>query len=110
MKDWLAAARHPRWKRSYTELVYQPMLEVMRLFRANGYKTYFVTGGGQDLLEVRHREFRHRLAVTGKHGPERLDVLEIRLRLRQHRHPFEAVDHLRVHGLLDPRGAVPDRT
>src|SRR5438445_1282885 len=30
----------------------------------------------------------------------------IRLRLRQHRHPFEAVDHLRVHGLLDPRGAV----
>src|SRR5207245_5257199 len=57
-------------------------------------------------LEVRHREFRHRLAVTGKHGPERLDVLEIRLRLRQHRHPFEAVDHLRVHGLLDPRGAV----
>ena len=52
VKDWLAAAKHPRFKRPYTELVYQPMLEVTKLFRANGYKTYFVTGGGQDFVRV----------------------------------------------------------
>jgi phosphoglycolate phosphatase-like HAD superfamily hydrolase len=52
VKDWLATARHPRFKRPYTDLVYQPMLEVMGLFRANGYKTYFVTGGGQDFVRV----------------------------------------------------------
>ena len=44
------AARHPRWDRPYTELIYQPMLEVLRYFRANGYKTYIVTGGGQDFV------------------------------------------------------------
>jgi len=52
VKEWLVAARHPRWKRPYTELVYQPMLEVMQYFRANGYKTYFVTGGGQDFVRA----------------------------------------------------------
>ena len=52
VKEWLAVAKHPRWKRPYTELVYQPMLEVMQLFRANGYKTYFVTGGGQDFVRA----------------------------------------------------------
>jgi hypothetical protein len=52
VKDWLAAAKHPRFKRPYSELVYQPMLEVMKLFRDNGYKTYFVTGGGQDFVRV----------------------------------------------------------
>ncbi len=49
---WLETARHPRWKRPYTELVYQPMLEVLQLLRANGYKTYIVTGGGQDFVRV----------------------------------------------------------
>jgi phosphoglycolate phosphatase-like HAD superfamily hydrolase len=52
VKKWLATARHPRWNRPYTELVYQPMLEVMRYLRDNGYKTYFVTGGGQDFVRV----------------------------------------------------------
>ena len=52
VKKWLETAKDPRWKRSYTELVYQPMLEVMKFFRANGYKTYFVTGGGQDFVRV----------------------------------------------------------
>jgi hypothetical protein len=49
---WLAVAKDPRWKRPYTELTYQPMLEVMSYLRANGYKTYFVTGGGQDFVRV----------------------------------------------------------
>lgn len=51
-KDWLATARHPRFKRPYTELAYQPMLEVLRYLRASGYKTYIVTGGGQDFVRV----------------------------------------------------------
>jgi phosphoglycolate phosphatase-like HAD superfamily hydrolase len=51
-KKWLATARHPRWQRPYTELVYQPMLEVLNLFRAGGYRTYIVTGGGQDFVRV----------------------------------------------------------
>ncbi|MET0153459.1 MAG: haloacid dehalogenase-like hydrolase [Candidatus Binatia bacterium] len=52
VKGWLAAAKDHRFKRLYTELTYQPMLEVMRLFRDNGYKTYFVTGGGQDFVRM----------------------------------------------------------
>jgi hypothetical protein len=43
---WLETARHPRWNRPYTELAYQPMLEVLRFLRGNGFKTYIVTGGG----------------------------------------------------------------
>ena len=50
--QWLATAKHPRWDRLYTELVYQPMIEVMQYLRANGYKTYIVTGGGQDFVRV----------------------------------------------------------
>jgi phosphoglycolate phosphatase-like HAD superfamily hydrolase len=52
VKRWIATAKHPRWNRPYTELVYQPMLEVLRYLRANGYKTYIVTGGGQDFVRV----------------------------------------------------------
>ena len=51
-KKWLETAKHPRWNRPYTELVYQPMLEVLRYLRDNGYKTYIVTGGGQDFVRV----------------------------------------------------------
>src|SRR5262245_2877815 len=52
VKQWLAKARDPRWKRPYTELVYQPMLEVLRFLRDKDYKTYIVTGGGQDFVRV----------------------------------------------------------
>src|SRR5690242_9781454 len=52
VKKWLATAKHPRYQRPYTELTYQPMLEVLKFFRANGYKTYIVTGGGQDFVRV----------------------------------------------------------
>ncbi len=51
-KDWIATAKHPRWNKLYTELTYEPMLEVMRYLRANGYKTFIVTGGGQDFVRV----------------------------------------------------------
>jgi phosphoglycolate phosphatase-like HAD superfamily hydrolase len=49
---WLETAKHPRWNRPYTELLYQPMLEVLRYLRDNAYKTYIVTGGGQDFVRV----------------------------------------------------------
>ena len=51
-KKWLETAKHPRWNRPYTELVYQPMLEVLQYLRDNAYKTYIVTGGGQDFVRV----------------------------------------------------------
>jgi phosphoglycolate phosphatase-like HAD superfamily hydrolase len=49
---WLATAQHPRWHRPYTDLTYQPMLEVLNFMRGNGFKTYIVTGGGQDFVRV----------------------------------------------------------
>lgn len=52
VSKWIASAKDPRWKRPYTELVYQPMQEVLKYLRANGYKTYIVTGGGQDFVRV----------------------------------------------------------
>ncbi len=52
VKKWLATAEQPRFHRHYTDLVYQPMLELMAYLRANGFKTYIVTGGGQDFVRV----------------------------------------------------------
>jgi phosphoglycolate phosphatase-like HAD superfamily hydrolase len=49
---WLAGARDPRWKKPYTQLTYEPMQEVLRYLRSNGYKTYIVTGGGQDFVRT----------------------------------------------------------
>jgi len=50
--DWITTAQHPRFQRPYTDLVYQPMLEVMQYLRANGYRTFIVTGGGQDFVRT----------------------------------------------------------
>jgi len=50
VKDWLATAKHPRFNRPYTELVYQPMLELLAYLRANGFKTYIVSGGGIEFM------------------------------------------------------------
>jgi phosphoglycolate phosphatase-like HAD superfamily hydrolase len=52
VKRWLDTARDPRWKRSHTELTYLPMIELLKYLRANGYRTYIVTGGGQDFVRV----------------------------------------------------------
>jgi phosphoglycolate phosphatase-like HAD superfamily hydrolase len=52
VKDWLAKAKAPRFDRPYTDLIYQPMLEVMKYLRANGFRTYIVTGGGQEFVRV----------------------------------------------------------
>ena len=50
VKDWLATARHPRFNRPYNELVYQPMLELLTYLRANGFKTFIVSGGGIEFM------------------------------------------------------------
>jgi phosphoglycolate phosphatase-like HAD superfamily hydrolase len=48
--DWTTTARHPRFNRPYTELVYQPMLELLAYLRANGFKTFIVSGGGIEFM------------------------------------------------------------
>jgi phosphoserine phosphatase len=50
--QWLATARHPRFNRLYTELIYQPMLEVMGLLRREGFAVWIVTGGGQEFVRA----------------------------------------------------------
>ena len=52
VKKWIAEARDSRWKKPYTELTYLPMQEVLKYLRDSGYKTFIVTGGGQDFVRV----------------------------------------------------------
>ncbi len=52
VKDWLATAKAPRFDRPFTDLIFQPMQEVMQYLRANGFRTYIVTGGGQEFVRV----------------------------------------------------------
>ena len=50
VNDWIATAKHPKTKRPYTEMVYQPMLELLAYLRANGFKTFIVSGGGIEFM------------------------------------------------------------
>ena len=50
VKEWIATARHPVTGRLYTEMVYQPMLELLAYLRANGFKTFIVSGGGIEFM------------------------------------------------------------
>ena len=52
VKDWIATAKHPNTKRPYTEMVYQPMLELLAYLRANGFKTFIVSGGGIEFMRA----------------------------------------------------------
>jgi hypothetical protein len=52
VNDWITTAKAPRFDRPYTDLIYQPMLEVMQYLRANGFRTYIVTGGGQEFVRA----------------------------------------------------------
>jgi phosphoglycolate phosphatase-like HAD superfamily hydrolase len=52
VKDWLHSARHPKTGRLYTEMVYQPMLELLTYVRANGFKTFIVSGGGVEFMRA----------------------------------------------------------
>src|SRR3979490_3163950 len=50
--DWIASAKHPKTGKLYTEMVYQPMLELLAYLRGNGFKTFIVSGGGIDFMRV----------------------------------------------------------
>jgi hypothetical protein len=50
VRDWVAAARHPKTERAYTEMVYKPMLELLGYLRASGFKTFIVSGGGVEFM------------------------------------------------------------
>ena len=50
IKDWITTARHPKYRRPYTECVYKPMVELLAYLRASGFKTYIVSGGGVEFL------------------------------------------------------------
>jgi phosphoglycolate phosphatase-like HAD superfamily hydrolase len=50
--SWLETARHPRWSRAYDQLTYQPMQELLAYLRADGFKTFIVSGGGTDFMRV----------------------------------------------------------
>src|SRR3990170_843716 len=50
VRDWIATAKHPKTGRLYTEMVYQPMLELLAYLRANGFKTFIVSGGGIEFM------------------------------------------------------------
>ncbi len=52
VKDWLKSARHPKFNRPYNECVYQPMLELLTYLRANGFKTFIVSGGGVEFMRA----------------------------------------------------------
>ena len=52
VQEWTATARHPKFQRPFTELVYQPMLEVLDFLRANGFKTFIVSGGGVEFMRT----------------------------------------------------------
>lgn len=70
VSDWFATARHPKTRKPYTSMVYQPMLELLAYLRANGFKTYVVSGGGQEFM----RPWMERVygippeQVIGSHG------------------------------------------
>jgi phosphoglycolate phosphatase-like HAD superfamily hydrolase len=76
--DWIATARHPVTKRRYTEMVYQPMLELLAFLRANGFKTFIVSGGGIDFM----RPWATKTygippdQVVGSSGKLKLDVVD----------------------------------
>src|SRR5439155_2814750 len=50
VRDWLATAKHPKTGRPYTDMIYQPMVELLRYLRAAGFKTYIVSGGGIEFM------------------------------------------------------------
>jgi phosphoserine phosphatase len=52
VEDWIASARHPKFSRLYTDVIYQPMVELLEYLRTNGFKTFIVSGGGVEFMRV----------------------------------------------------------
>jgi phosphoglycolate phosphatase-like HAD superfamily hydrolase len=80
VQDWLATAKHPKTGRLYTEMVYQPMLEVLAYLRANHFKTFLVSGGGVEFMRV----FAERVygippeQVIGSQGKLKFEVRDVK--------------------------------
>ena len=69
--EWLKTARHPVKDRLFTDLVYQPMLELLQYLRDNGFKTFIVSGGGIDLVRLFSEEGLWNTARTGRGKPDK---------------------------------------
>ena len=63
---WIAEARDPRWKRPYTDLVYAPQIELLKYLRSVGYRTFIVTGGGQDFVRLCGAGLRYSAGAGGR--------------------------------------------
>jgi phosphoglycolate phosphatase-like HAD superfamily hydrolase len=76
VSEWIATARHPRFKRPYTDLVYQPMRDLLNYLRSNGFKTFIVSGGGIEFMRV-FVESNYGIPpeqVVGSYGKTRFDI------------------------------------
>jgi phosphoglycolate phosphatase-like HAD superfamily hydrolase len=76
VSDWIASARHPRFRRPYTDLVYQPMRELLNYLRSNGFKTFIVSGGGIEFMRV-FVESNYGIPpeqVVGSYGKTRFEI------------------------------------
>jgi len=77
VRDWIASAKHPVTKRLYTEMIYQPMLELVAYLQANGFKTFIVSGGGIEFM----RPWTERVygippdQVVGSSGKLRFEII-----------------------------------
>ena len=79
-RDWIATARHPKFNRPYTEMVYQPMLELLAYLRANGFKTFIVSGGGVEFMRPVGRARLRHPAGAGHRQPRQDEVRGARRR------------------------------
>jgi phosphoglycolate phosphatase-like HAD superfamily hydrolase len=86
VKDWLATARHPTTGQPYTAMVYQPMLELLTYLRANGFKTFIVSGGGVEFMRAFAEQVygippEHVIGSTGKQQFELRDGTPVLVKL-----------------------------
>ena len=69
VRQWIGGARDPRWKRPFTDLVYQPQIELLNYLWAYAFTTYIVTGGGQDFVRAyAERVYRNSAGAGGRLG------------------------------------------
>ena len=75
-KEWLATAKHPKFYRPYTEVSYQPMLERLAYLRANGFKTFIVSGGGVEFMRMFAEQVYgiHPEQVVGSSGKQKFEL------------------------------------
>lgn len=99
VQTWIADARHPRLDKRYTELVYEPMLEVIELLQTNDFRVFIVSGGGVEFM---------RPWVEDVYGIPRERVIGSRVKMRYHvREGVPVITRLREIDLVDDRGGKP---